>query len=158
MTTEIDALKQAEKEKLYAPDDVLPVDVAKETERTVRPRHVACGHPDRRHERGSGWPLIMLGTLFLLTTVGGLALNWWALLFLWPAAGVLGRGIGAARHAGRFHHGAREAVNWGLILGMVGLIVLLGLSWNLFWPVVLIIIGTTALLSQLGAATRTAKH
>ena len=37
-------------------------------------------------------------------------------------------------------------------LGMVGVIVLLGLSWSVFWPVLLIIIGTTALLGATAGA------
>lgn len=95
-----------------------------------------------------GLILIGLGLIFLLNNVFDVELinNWWALFILIPAISNLNRAWNRYRQAGEWTDSARSALIGGLLIGTVAFIFLFNLSWSLFWPVLLIIIGAGILL------------
>lgn len=129
MSDTIDSLKEAEKEALND------------------------GNQSRRVKRHSGNTtggliLIGIGTIFLLSQITGFHLhNWWALFILIPAVCKLNEAWQGYRADGRFTHSTRGAFIGGMLLTMVAFVFLFNLSWSLFWPVVLILLGVGALLN-----------
>lgn len=105
---------------------------------------------EERNERHSWIPgivLIVLGMIFLFDNVFGVELyNWWALFILIPALFNLNSAWKQYRRAGRWTSSARSALTGGLLIGTVAVIFLFDLSWGLFWPVLLIILGAGILL------------
>ena len=127
MSETIDDLKDAEKEKLE-PD-----------------------HGDRHSNRGNvtgGLVLITIGVIFLLSQITGFHINnWWALFILIPAFHNMNEAWQSYRANGRLTKHARHSLMGGLLIGMVAVFFLFSLSWNLFWPLVLIMLGIGALLN-----------
>lgn len=129
MSDTIESLKDAEKE-------------AMETE--SQPRRV------RRHKGNTtgGLVLIGIGTIFLLSQLTGWYIqNWWALFIFIPAVFKLNEVWQNYQANGRLDEETRNSLVGGLILTMVGTFFLFSISWNLFWPLVLILIGIGALLN-----------
>lgn len=92
------------------------------------------------------WGLVLIGIgVFLLTRPLGWALfqNWWALFILVPA----GMRIVGAFRGGRAN---MQALIGGLFMATIGVIFLFGLSWSLFWPVILILLGIQAIWGAKG--------
>lgn len=129
MSETIDSLKDAEKEAM---------------KEESRPRHVT-------HHRGDikgGLILIGLGTIFLLSQITGWYIqNWWALFIFIPAIFQLNDAWKGYRANGRLTHDTRGSLFGGLLLGTVASFFLFSISWNLFWPLVLIMLGVGALLN-----------
>jgi hypothetical protein len=129
MSDTIDSLKEAEKEALND------------------------GNQSRRVKRHSGNTtggliLIGIGTIFLLSQLTGFHLhNWWALFILIPALCKLNGAWQSYQGNGRLTEGARGALIGGTLLAMVASVFLLNLSWSVFWPLVLIVVGIGALLN-----------
>lgn len=104
--------------------------------------------------KNSGWVpglvLIALGVVFLLNNFFDIRLinNWWALFILIPAFINLNNAWSRYRAAGRWSEAAIGALTGGMLLGAVALIFLFGLSWGMFWPVLLIILGMSILLRR----------
>ncbi|MGQ9682204.1 MAG: hypothetical protein ACUVX9_06690 [Anaerolineae bacterium] len=108
-----------------------------------------------RHSRDTSWVgavvLIALGLIFLAQNMVGFAWdNWWALFIFIPAGFALARAWQAYRTEGRLTRQSSGPLVGGLALTAVALILLLGLSWSLLWPVFLIIGGFAVLLGALG--------
>lgn len=103
-----------------------------------------------RRDSSQAWPgvplvgvvLVILGVLFMLTNFGlDLPQRWWAIFILLPAAAAL---VTAARFFnldGGLSNRAAASATGGLILLAVALILYFDLSWEMFWPVILIIVG-----------------
>jgi hypothetical protein len=129
MTDTIDSLKDAEKEALA----------------------------NENHSRQVCWQggnstggliLIGLGLYFLLSRTTGFYLhNWWAFFILIPAVHNLKEAWHSYRVNGRFQNHARGSLLGGILFTMVALFFLFNLSWSLFWPIVLILVGINALIS-----------
>lgn len=135
MQADIDALKEEEKRAEGAED---AQDSAQDS-----------AHEDRRERRSwiPGIVLIALGLIFLFDNAFGVELdNWWALFILIPAVANLNRAWQRYRRAGRWTSSARSALTGGLLISTVALIFLFDLSWNLFWPTLLIVLGVGILL------------
>ncbi len=136
MSDTIDSLKEAEKEVMENGHQPL---------NEYRPRRV------RRHKGNitGGLILIGIGTFFLLSQLTGFYIhNWWALFILIPAVAKLNEAWQSYRADGRIHEETRGALFGGILLTMVAAFFLLNLSWNLFWPLVLIMLGIGALLNS----------
>lgn len=129
MSDTIESLKETEKEALNHDE---------------APRQVA-------HKSGNttwGIILIGLGIFFLVSHTGGFFIqNWWALFILIPACNNLNEAWQSYQANGRLTRHARHSLMGGLLIGMVAIFFLFSLSWNLFWPLVLIILGTGSLLN-----------
>jgi hypothetical protein len=95
-----------------------------------------------------GLILIFLGIIFLADNYFSFEVfdNWWALFILIPAVTNLSRAWRRYQQAGSWTSDARGSLVGGLILTLVAFIFLFELSWGLFWPVILIIIGAGLLL------------
>ena len=135
MSDTIDSLKEAEKEAMGNGQTPLQ----KNQTRRVR-RH--------KGNTTGGLILIGIGTIFLLSQFTGFHLeNWWALFILVPGVVKLNEAWQEYREDGRFTEGTRGALVGGTLLTMVAAFFLFNLSWNLFWPLVLILLGISALLN-----------
>lgn len=129
MSDTIESLKEAEKETMV---------------QESQPRRV------QRHEGSITWGLILIGVgaFFLLSQTSGLQLhNWWALFILIPAFHNLNEAWQSYQANGRFNTHARHTLMGGLFIGMVAVFFLFSLSWNLFWPLALILVGIGALIN-----------
>ena len=129
MSDTIDSLKEAEKEAMNGGS---------------QPQQVRryCGNTT------AGFILIGIGTFFLLSHLTNFHIhNWWALFILIPAGHNLREAWQSYRANGRLRSHARHSLMGGIFLSMVAAFFLLSLSWNLFWPLVLIMIGVSALLN-----------
>lgn len=129
MNDTIDSLKEAEKEAM---------------QNDSKPRHVRgyCSNGS------GGLILIGIGTFFLLSQFTNLHLhNWWALFILFPAFANFSDAWQGYQANGRLTNNGRRSLIGGLFISMVALFFLFSLSWNLFWPLALIIVGINALLN-----------
>ena len=121
-------------------------------------------HDDwRTHRRGAegswvvGVILILLGTAFLLERAGLIAFtgNWWAVFIYLAALASFANVWRAYRARGSFGPQAGGSLTWGLALTVVASIFMFDLSWDMWWPAVVIAVGVGMLLSSLlGNATR----
>jgi hypothetical protein len=129
MSDTIDSLKEAEKETM------------------------ATGNQPRQVRRNSGnisggLILIGIGTFFLLSHLANFHIhNWWALFILIPAFHNFNEAWQGYQANGRLRSAARQSLTGGIFLSMIAAFFLLNLSWNLFWPLVLILVGIGALLN-----------
>lgn len=129
MSESIDHLKDAEKEAM---------------QEESRPQRV---QRDRGDIKG-GLILIGIGTIFLVSQLTGWYIqNWWALFIFIPAIFKLNEVWQGYRANGRLTQDLRSSLIGGLLLLMVGSFFLFSISWNLFWPLVLILVGIGALLN-----------
>ena len=130
MSESIDNLKDAEKEAMQMEES--------------RPRRV-------QRQSGSltgGLILIGIGTVFLLSQLTGWYIqNWWALFIFIPAVLKLNEVWQSYQANGRFNAETRGSLIGALLLTMVGAFFLFNISWNLFWPLLLILFGVSALLN-----------
>jgi hypothetical protein len=105
---------------------------------------------ERRHSHSGRWMpgliLIVLGAIFLLNNLTGFELhNWWALFILIPAVGSFGRAWSQYNRTGSLDRYGRQAVLGGLMISALAAVFLFNLSWMLFGPVLLILLGLTLL-------------
>lgn len=129
MSDTIDSLKAAEKEAMGSGSE---------------PRRVRqhCGNTT------FGLILVGIGTFFLLSQFTNFHLhNWWALFILIPAFHNLNEAWQSYQANGRLRAHARHSLMGGIFLSMVAAFFLLSLSWNLFWPLMLIMVGIGSLLN-----------
>ena len=95
-----------------------------------------------------GLILVAIGSVFLLNQLTGWYIqNWWALFIFIPAILKLNDAWQTFQANGRWHEASRNSLLGGILLTMVGSFFLFNLSWNLFWPLVLILFGVCALLN-----------
>ena len=93
-----------------------------------------------------GVVLIVLGGIFLLGNFTRFSLhNWWALFILIPAAGAFARAYDRYKQSGTLDEPVRQALLSGAILTGIVLIFLFNLSWSLFGPAILILVGLSLL-------------
>lgn len=97
-----------------------------------------------------GVVLIVIGIIFLLQNTTGFRLhNWWALFILIPAFSALGAAYRMYKDQHALTPAARGSLVSGLILTLVAAVFLLGLSWGILWPLVLVLVGLGILLGNL---------
>ena len=97
-----------------------------------------------------GLILIVLGLVFLLNNLSGFELhNWWALFILIPAFGAFRRAWERYNNAGLVDRDVRQALFSGLLLTALTAVFLFNLSWLLFGPVLLILLGLTLLGNEI---------
>lgn len=97
-----------------------------------------------------GVALILLGLYFLIDNYFNIRLfeNWWAIFILIPAFANLRNAWSRYREAGAWTESAVSALTGGLLIGAVAMIFLFNLSWGMFWPVLLIILGLGILIRK----------
>jgi Na+/pantothenate symporter len=114
----------------------------------------------RHDRRGSNWiagvVLIVLGVAFLAERAGYFVLteNWWALFIYLAAVACFANVWRAYRAAGRFGPSATGSLIWGLVLTVVATILFFNLSWDTWWPAILIVIGAGIVAGNLFGSRR----
>jgi hypothetical protein len=97
-----------------------------------------------------GAVLILLGVIFLLQNLNGFRLdNWWALFILIPAVVSLTTAWNLYHQTGQLTRSGRSALLGGLVLLLITAVFLFNLNWNLFLPLLLILLGLGMLLNSL---------
>lgn len=97
----------------------------------------------------TGLSLVLIGGLFLLHTFGLINVaiyNWWAIFILIPGMNMTVKGW--RRYGSTNSKAAMRTGIWGLVLILVAFTFLFGISWNLFFPLILIGVGLTILLTK----------
>jgi hypothetical protein len=105
--------------------------------------------------RGGAWVagliLIVLGTMFLMRNTGTFNIplkNWWALFILIPAIGAFDTALRMYRGAGNgLDRTARSSLLVGVVLTFVTAMFLFDISWTLFGPVLIILVGIGLILN-----------
>lgn len=109
------------------------------------------GAPDsQRHGHGQGASLIvgvvliLLGVVFILERFGYIRLtnNWWAIFIYVAAIACFANAWRSYRASGFFGAQATGSLTWGLVLTVVGSIFIFNLLWDMWWPAILVAIGT----------------
>ncbi len=105
------------------------------------------------HGRYSVWvggTLIALGVASILSVLGIAQLqNWWALLILIVAVSNFARAWRLFKPSGRLSNDIIWSLALGIVTTAVAFILMLNLSWNIIWPVLLIITGLWLLSPEL---------
>jgi hypothetical protein len=97
-----------------------------------------------------GLVLILVGSVVLIVNLTGAHLqNWWALFILIPALSGFAHGWQRYQKHGRMTGSARGSIVGGLFFTFIAAVFLLGLNWGTVWPVLLILFGIKALLSNM---------
>lgn len=103
---------------------------------------------ERRHGgEGASWMvgviLILVGLAFLFERAGWIPANsnWWAIFIYLAAFAGYANVWRVWRAERRFTPSATASLSWGLVLTVVGSIFLFSLSWDLWWPAILIAVG-----------------
>lgn len=109
--------------------------------------------PKRRGQPSSniwlGLVLILAGLFFLLRQFGRLSLdNWWALFILIPAFSSFAAAYRLYQREGRVTLGVLSGFSGGLLPLAVALIFLFDLSWENWWPILIILAGLSGLLGS----------
>ena len=102
---------------------------------------------DQGQRGGSfGWiggiVLIALGVTFMLQQRGFMIGNWWAIFIYIAAFANFANMARAWRKDGRFTPAATGSLVGGLLLTTIASIFMFNLQWDLWWPAILIAIGT----------------
>lgn len=102
------------------------------------------------------WPFILIavGIILLVQNLDlvNVHLNWWAAFIFIPVAGSLATAIGAFRKSGRFDSAVRGALGSVVVVGTVATMLLFGVDWSRFWPLMIIAPGVSAFLTGLSFA------
>ena len=106
----------------------------------------SCGSASKKDQGPPAWLVgpvfILIGGALLASNVFGFGFdNWWAFFFLIPAGGSFSAAASLYQKRGKID----EAVSGPLFAGFLMLLLmsmfLFNLSWNLFWPLLLIMLG-----------------
>jgi hypothetical protein len=112
--------------------------------RTHEPR---LPHHSAQNSLVGGAILVGLGLMFLYQNfTGWMPGNWWALFILIPATAALNQARLLYQQSGTLTPAMRGPLTGGLVMLFVASVFLFGLSWTLFWPAVLVVVGLGMLL------------
>lgn len=104
-----------------------------------------------------GLVVIAIGGFFLLKNFGIVDwdFNWWAFFLLIPAGGIL---LNVWQEYQRNGENLTRDLRNKLVVGagilLIAFMLLIGLDWELYWPMFLILGGVALLLNVLGASDR----
>ncbi|MCA9984967.1 MAG: hypothetical protein KDE09_17105 [Anaerolineales bacterium] len=98
-----------------------------------------------------GLILVLVGVAFLIGNFTDFKLNnWWAYFILIPAIGSFANAWHSYREEGYLNSAGRGSLFGGMMMTLVAAIFIFGLSWNLLWPVAMILIGLGMVLGNMG--------
>jgi len=101
--------------------------------------------------------LILLGLAFMLERLGMISMvgNWWSIFIYLAAMASFANAWRSYRSRDEFGPSASGSLVWGLVLTVVASIFLFSLSWDVWWPAILIAVGVGMVAGHLlGNATR----
>jgi hypothetical protein len=114
-------------------------------------REQRLADPSRGGAWVTGFILIVLGTMFLLRNNGLYDFplrNWWALFILIPAIGAFDSALRTYRNAGnQVTAPARSSLLVGTVLTFVTVMFLFDISWAVFGPILIILVGIAIILN-----------
>ena len=98
-----------------------------------------------------GLILVLVGVAFLLGNFTDFELkNWWAYFILIPAIGSFANAWNSYRRDGYLSPPSRGSLFAGTMMTLVAAIFIFNLSWNLLWPVAMILVGLGMVLGNMG--------
>jgi hypothetical protein len=95
--------------------------------------------------------LVAAGVILSLRSMGwvGTTFNWWAIFVFMPAIGLLGTASAAIKNNdGQLTSPARGALGSAAIIFTVAVLLLFGLDWGIWWPLMLVVPGLSTLLTS----------
>jgi hypothetical protein len=106
-----------------------------------------------RQQNSSSWIpgliLVLIGFIFLAANLWDFELeNWWALFILIPAFGNFNSAYEKYQRTGRLTRGARSSMGWGIFFVILSATFLFNISWNLMWPILLILLGIGFIINR----------
>ncbi len=112
----------------------------------------------QKHELGSvGWGaiLIFIGAFILAQQMGwlGTNFNWWAIFIFIPVYGSFAEAVALYRKSGRVSAGVRSSIGSGLVILTVALMLMFGVDWRTWWPLMVIMPGFSILLGGIEGQT-----
>jgi len=109
--------------------------------------------PKKRHKSSFFWPfiLIVVGVILLVQNVSPVPvhLNWWAAFIYFPVLGSIMAGINAFEKSGKFDAAVRSSLSGVIVVGTVATMLLLGVDWRNWWPLMLIAPGLSMLINSI---------
>lgn len=115
--------------------------------------------PKRHKHKGSAWwalILILVGVIFLVQNlnIASFTFHWWALFIFLPVIGSLSSAWDGLREDGRFTTRVSGSLGSAILVGTVGTLLLFGMDWSRWWPLVLMAGGCSMLLTGIGKLER----
>mgnify|MGYP000908174652 FL=1 len=99
------------------------------------------------------WPFILIavGVIFLVQNLSPVPvhLNWWAVFIYFPVVGSIFAGINAFEKSGKFDAAVRSSLSGVIVVGTVATMLLLGVDWRNWWPLMLIAPGLSMLINSI---------
>lgn len=110
---------------------------------------MAKNKPDRNASSLTGAIILIVIGIFLILQRLGISgfKNWWAIFILIPAISSTGNLIREILNGEGFHFAMASTILGILFPAVVALIFLFGLDWNLYWPVFIILAGSSMILT-----------
>lgn len=109
----------------------------------------------RHHHRGNAWwalLLILAGVILLVQNlhIASFSFNWWALFIFLPVLGSLSSAWDGLREDGRFTAKVSGSLGSAVLVGTVATLLLFGMDWSRWWPIVIVAGGLSFFLTGLG--------
>lgn len=124
---------------------------------TVQPER-----PRHHHRSNAWWALILIfaGAILLLQNlhVASFSFNWWALFIFLPVLGSLSSAWDSLREDGRFTARVSGSLGSAVLVGTVATLLLFGMDWTRWWPIVVIAGGLSFFLAGLGRFSGANQH
>ena len=102
------------------------------------------------------WPIVLvaIGFILLIQNLGvGLHLNWWAVFIFIPVVASLKTAWTQMQKTGKFDSIVAGSLGSALIVGTVAVLLLLGLDWTKWWPLMVIAPGVSVLLTGIASVS-----
>jgi hypothetical protein len=110
----------------------------------------------KHHKNRLFWPaiLIMVGIILLIQNISPipLHLNWWAAFIYIPVLGSLVSAFNSFEKSGKFDAAVRSSLGGVIVVGTIATMLLLGVDWQQWWPLVLIAPGLSMLINSISFA------
>jgi hypothetical protein len=112
--------------------------------------------PKRHHHRSGNiwWALVLIITGAILFVqnlhIANFTFNWWALFIFIPVIGSLSSAWSQLRDEGYYSTRVGGNIGSAVFLGVVATILMFGMDWTLWWPLVVMAAGFSVLLTGIG--------
>jgi hypothetical protein len=111
----------------------------------------------KKHNKSNVWwamLLILAGVILLVQNLhlANISFHWWALFIFLPVFGSLSSAWSEFQDSGRFNSAVRNKLGSAIVVGTVGVILMFGMDWGRFWPLMVIAGGLAVFLGGLSIA------
>ena len=113
----------------------------------------------KKHHRGGAWwalILILIGAILVVQNLTGnkFEFNWWALFIFIPVIGSLSTAWASVHYEGRLTAKAGGSLGSAVLVGTVGTILMFGMDWGRWWPLVVMAAGFSMFMAGIGKLER----